>query len=915
MQALADRLAAGESLRDRLVSEGVLSAEQAEGIEAQFSRTSQATLGGHAGAKTPVERASPPEPSAAGGDSFATQPPADAELTQAADGYGTHATHAGGAGDPLATEAQPLDAMGDSQRFRVLRVLQQGGLGRVSVAADGELKREIALKEILPHRADDPEQRRRFVREAEITGALEHPGVVPVYSLGAHADGRPYYAMRLVRGEDLQHAIADFYERTPGAEQPLRFRQLLARFVDVCQTLDYAHSRGVLHRDLKPSNIMLGDYGETLVVDWGLAKASGEGHASSANHLAARQGGVRLSGHRLSGPAAEAPPVTLTGDSAADATVAGLMIGTPAYMSPEQAEGRLDLLGAATDVYCLGATLYHLLTGAAPLEGKPTKVLADARAGRITPPRQRRRTVPKPLEAICTKAMALRIDDRYATAGELALDVERFLADEPVTAYREPLPARLGRWARNHRGLVLSVASAATVAIATLGVSVALLTSAYRSESAARELAKAEATEAARQRDRAETERARAEANFADARRAVQDYYVTISEQTLLNQPGMQPLRDKLLRQALAYYQKFLRERADDPSLVREVALAHYYTGQITEAIDSPADAAPRFDRSIELLRPLATEGDRDALGALARSVNARGRVRQKLGELPPAADAFAEAVELRRKLVESDSADAAAARELANSIMNLAVVRLQQGEAAAALGGMRRAQSLRRLHVTDQTPADDPLRRDLAQGDYNAAGAHLTLGELKPALEAATRAERGFAAIAEAAPRDAEKRLRLAQTRRLIALVRQSEGDPAAAAEAYRQAADSLRPLMERNPDVVAYAANLAGVQMDLAGQLAGAGDRAAALEEIEAAVASLTRVRDGLTPQLRRDLAVAYRFWGEQLAAANNPEAAAAKLKQSRDELIDLLEDQPGDDALLGELSKTDAALAEIK
>jgi serine/threonine protein kinase len=179
--------------------------------------------------------------------------------------------------DRFATEGPRAWSVSPSGRFTILRMHQQGGLGRLLIAKDEELNREIALKEILPAFADSEENRKRFIREAEITGALEHPGVVPVYSLGEYHDGRPYYAMRLIRGVDLRTAIEDHYAKPAGrSEKQLEFRQLLARFVAVCQAIDYAHHRGVIHRDIKPGNIMLGDYGETLVVDWGLAKTVDE---------------------------------------------------------------------------------------------------------------------------------------------------------------------------------------------------------------------------------------------------------------------------------------------------------------------------------------------------------------------------------------------------------------------------------------------------------------------------------------------------------------------------------------------------------------------------------------------------------------------------------------------------------------
>ena len=252
--------------------------------------------------------------------------------------------------DPNRTIAQPLSPPGPPNRYRILRLHARGGLGEVFVAEDTELGRSVALKEIQDRYADDAVSRGRFVREAEITGGLEHPGIVPVYGLGTYADGRPFYAMRFIKGDNLRDAIRRFHSgpRLPKFDS-LDFRQLLRRFVDVCNAVAYAHSRGVLHRDLKPGNIMLGKYGETLVVDWGLAKPTG------------RTG----SGHDRSDEATLRP--RSGGESSA--TVAGQAFGTPAYMSPEQAAGKLDELGPASDVYSLGATLYELLTGQVPFPG------------------------------------------------------------------------------------------------------------------------------------------------------------------------------------------------------------------------------------------------------------------------------------------------------------------------------------------------------------------------------------------------------------------------------------------------------------------------------------------------------------------------------------------------------------------
>jgi len=370
---------------------------------------------------------------------------------------------------PPRSDAAPPSWAG--RRFFILRPHARGGLGEVFVAADTELHREVALKEIQEQHADHPESRARFLLEAEITGRLEHPGIVPVYGLGTYDDGRPFYAMRFIKGDSLREAIARFHREHAHEPQPPGFhsvalRELLGRFVDVCNAIAYAHSRGVLHRDLKPGNIMLGPYGETLVVDWGLAKATDKAETSAA-----------LSEEMLR-------PKFGSGTAP---TQLGKALGTPGYMSPEQAAGRLDLLGPASDVYSLGATLYALLTGTAPFKDDPEGgILQRVERGEFAPPRQVNRQVPPALEAICLQAMALQPEQRYASPRALADDIERWLADEPVSAFREPLTARLGRWVRRHRALVTSgVVLLATAAVA-LAISTLLIGDALHKEEQAR---------------------------------------------------------------------------------------------------------------------------------------------------------------------------------------------------------------------------------------------------------------------------------------------------------------------------------------------------------------------------------------------------------------------------------------------
>jgi tetratricopeptide (TPR) repeat protein len=324
-------------------------------------------------------------------------------------------------------------------RYSRLSLHARGGIGQVWKVHDRHLRRTIALKELQPGQ-NQTTLRSRFLAEARITGQLEHPGVVPVYEMVQPEDGgTPFYTMRFIQGRTLTEAVRDYHERCrQGRAGPVELRELLHAFVMVCNTLAFAHSRGVIHRDLKGSNIILGPYGEVLVLDWGLAKSLDD-----------------------SDETLEGPPVQLgtIGDDLT--TLPGQVMGTPGYMAPEQAEGRIDRIDRRTDVYGLGAVLYETLTGQPPFTGQDAaEVLRRVRQGSPVSPRQLMPDVPRPLEAVCLKALAHRPGDRYQTALELAEEVKRWVAGEPVIAWPEPWPVRVGRWVGRHRTAVTSVAAA-----------------------------------------------------------------------------------------------------------------------------------------------------------------------------------------------------------------------------------------------------------------------------------------------------------------------------------------------------------------------------------------------------------------------------------------------------------------------
>jgi tetratricopeptide (TPR) repeat protein len=341
-------------------------------------------------------------------------------------------------------EYRPASPRVRSDRYLLERFHARGGMGEIWLATDVEIGRPVALKRILRGRED---QHDRFLVEAQITGQLEHPGVVPVHELGLDETGQPFYVMKFVEGRTLKAAIEEYHAAPPAAGVPREVQRLrlLEVFLDLCQAVAYAHSRGVLHRDLKPDNVMLGRYGETLVLDWGLAKAR----------------------NRPDSPSGPTSVHLVYGDSTK--TQAGSVIGSPPYMAPEVAEGASEAADERTDIYLLGATLYEILTGRAPRQGNSRDELIEmARSVVPAAPRQINGQIPRALEAICLKAMARRKPDRYAAVAELAEDVQRYLAGEPVSAYREGVLGRAWRWVKRHRRAVGRTVAAVVVLGLTL---------------------------------------------------------------------------------------------------------------------------------------------------------------------------------------------------------------------------------------------------------------------------------------------------------------------------------------------------------------------------------------------------------------------------------------------------------------
>src|SRR5262245_29070647 len=318
------------------------------------------------------------------------------------------------------------------RRYAIADEVGRGGLGRILRARDLYLDRTVALKELL---AVDERATRRFVREALITARLQHPSIVPVYEAGRWPSHAPFYAMKLVAGKPLAEILAatrDFDARVAH----------LPTVLAVADAIAYAHSERVVHRDLKPHNVLVGAFGETVVIDWGLAKD-------------------------LSIDDADAPGAGPYRSANAELTVDGAVVGTPAYMPPEQAAG--DEVDERADVYALGAMLYHVVAGRAPHTGDSLdQVIGRVVAGAIEPLASVEPRVPADLAAIVGKAMARDPAARYPSARELADDLRRFTTGQLVGAHRYTFGQRARRWLRRHRAVAV-VAAAALIVLAGFG--------------------------------------------------------------------------------------------------------------------------------------------------------------------------------------------------------------------------------------------------------------------------------------------------------------------------------------------------------------------------------------------------------------------------------------------------------------
>jgi WD40 repeat protein/tRNA A-37 threonylcarbamoyl transferase component Bud32 len=372
-----------------------------------------------------------------------------------------------------------------SSRYEMGPEVARGGMGAILEIRDPDLRRTLAMKVLLggsgpvrePGGSVAPEHLSRFLEEAQITAQLAHPGVVPVHELGMDAEGRVYFTMNLVHGKTLSEIVALARARQEGWTNT-RALQVIQR---VCETIAFAHDKGVIHRDLKPDNVMVGRFGETYVMDWGLAKVIGEDDPDGLRSAEA-DSVMSKAVESVRGDPGEFDSPLMTMD--------GAVVGTPAYMSPEQANGEISEVDRRSDVYAIGALLYELLVGHPPHvdpeeTSTPVAVLLAVRAGPPTPILEVNRDAPQELVAVCEKAMARRPDDRYPSAADLAEDIQAFVEGRVVRAHRTGALIELRKWIGRNRGFAAAIAVAVVALIGGLATSIVLTAEARRREEAA----------------------------------------------------------------------------------------------------------------------------------------------------------------------------------------------------------------------------------------------------------------------------------------------------------------------------------------------------------------------------------------------------------------------------------------------
>jgi len=822
-------------------------------------------------------------------------------------------------------------------RFALRQLYAKGGLGEVFLARDTELNREVALKRIQNRYADDPVSRRRFLAEAELTARLDHPGVVPVFGLVADGHGRPCYAMRFIRGETLKDEIDRYHQRfseprsrsstertekSGGASQaptvapssreadakaPSRsvaFRHLLQRFIAVCQAIGYAHTRRIIHRDIKPANVMVGTFGETLVVDWGLAKSLDDDPDIERLLKTAAE-----AGYRHDPEATELP---------SHVTAAGTAIGTPSYMAPEQAAGQIDRVGPLSDVYSLGATLFAILTGQAPFSGTMIETLNKVRRGEVRSPRSVNASTPRALDAICRKAMALRPEDRYPSALALAADVERWLSDEPVSCYRDPWLARLARWARRHPAHVATAGSLLVAGLLAAGSLAWAINEGRKNTQVQRDRAieAEQATAAAldqvtleQRRTAAALAQVTAEQHKTEAARAVArarydlavaafNTLVTDIQRQLADRAGTQEMRQRLLQQAQHGLKALLEGAgAERIGADRTLVAAHRQMGEVYQLLGNTRDARRELAAAARMATTLhKAQPDETTTRDLAQTLVKLAEVQLQAGNTTAAQSDCESAIELYRAALESTTDPATVREELASAQDWLAEILLTRGQSDRAATLCREALAIRR-QAARAAPPDLEAQRQLGESLARSVDILIRAGRTTEAQEAAAECLQVRKQVATQAPTRPDVRREVAAGHAALGSVLIDRGSLADAQKEFAAAQTVLTDLVGEDPRNALARSALAGVLGRLGFIKLRSGELDAALADATAAH-ELCKQLESADPESARakwELAFSQEELGRVLLARGRADEALASFRRSAELLRPLEQADP--------------------
>lgn len=708
-------------------------------------------------------------------------------------------------GDSPTLPGSPAGVFGD---YQLLEIMARGGMGVVYKARHIRVDRLVALKMIRTGELASREEAERFRLEATAAAHLEHPNIVPIYEVGEQ-DNRQFFTMKLVNGGSLaQSLLSGAWGKATGAEQRLAAR-LMAQ---VARAVHYAHERGILHRDLKPSNILL----QIADCRSQIEEASGKS-ANLQSPISNLQSAIPL----VSDFGLAKRLATLS--EQAEVTPTGMVIGTPGYIAPEQAVAGASELTTGADIYSMGAILYTLLTGCPPFQGDtPMDTLLQALEREPVPPRARAAAVDADLQTICLKCLEKQPNQRYASAATLADDLERYLNGEPVRARPVTSGERLWRWCRR-KPLVAGLAAALLL---TLLGGFGLVTWQWlRAQQHAR---------------RAEESLVEAEDSLQLAHQVVNNFYTRVSEDKLREVPGMHQVREELLEAALAYYEKFIQKRGQDPALQAEMAETYYRIGAITGEIGPNAAAL----------------------------------------------QAYQQALLLYEKLLENRPGDARLETALAETHRRIGILQGGAGQWQEALASYQRAgDHFARVHQAH--PKDTGARYGLAAIDNNLGNLYRGKGQTREALASFEKARDIYQDLVRIEPGSRQFRGALSATYSNLAMTSAALGRRAEAIKIYRQAAGLLEKLVEDAPSNLASRKDLARIDRLLGGELLQEGQADEALRLLQQGHALLERLaqENPTVKDFQLDLASSHRQTGHLLRDRGQRTEALAHYQQGRD------------------------------